>query len=75
MRLFGSAASPSLLGKAIDLFLAGGCLYCAVLRAVLFGFGLGLIARFSVPYANMGAVCILAAVTLTAIERSTEGGT
>lgn len=71
LRLFGSAAAPSLLGTAIGIFLAGACLYCSVVRAVLFGFGLGLLMRFTVPASIIGVSCMLAAVILTAVERLT----
>lgn len=71
-KLLGTAGSPSILSGAIRVLLFGLCTYCAILRGVLFGFGLALYTHLSVPAAIAGTTCILAAVILTQVERSTD---
>lgn len=71
-KLLGTAGAPSILSKVIHFALFGLCTYCAILRGVLFGFGLALYTHLSVPAVIAGTTCILAAVILTHVERSTN---
>ena len=72
MRLFGSVGQQTIFGKVVYYLAYGMCTYCAILRGVLVGIGLGLYTHVNIPTLILGTVLILIAALLTAIERTAK---
>lgn len=68
--LLGTAESPTLLSKVVTFSLYGLCTYCAILRGVLAGVGLGVMTHFTFTTVFLGLTMVAVAVALTKIEQS-----
>ena len=74
IKVFGAADSPTLISHVIYYGLFGLCTYCAILRAVVAGIGIGLILHFTRTSLLIGVTLIIIAAALTQLEHTANKG-